>query len=136
MLLRAREIVQRQGTLPMIWRTQVALGNLYAATGRSADAQPEYLAARQTVEALAAGLPDPALRDELLKRALALLPRSYRPATRMSVTAARPGGLTSREHDVATMIATGGPTARSPKRWCSASVPSRRTSATSWASLA
>ena len=107
LLLSIREIVQRQGARPMIWRTQMALGSLYEATGRTGEAQPEYLAARQLVEALAAGLPEPALRDELLRRMLAMLPRAYRPSTRQPPSAGRPGGLTARECEVATMIAAG-----------------------------
>ena len=107
LLLSVREIVQRQGVRPLIWRTHLALGSLYEAAGRSTDAQPEYLAARQIVEALAASLPEPDLRDELLRRTLAMLPRSYRPSTRQVSTTARPGGLTARESEVAAMIAHG-----------------------------
>jgi DNA-binding CsgD family transcriptional regulator len=107
LLLSVREIVQQQGARPLIWRTHLALGNLHAAAGRTADAQPEYLAARQIVEALAASLPEPELHDELLRRTLAMLPRSYRPATRQPSTTARPGGLTARECEVAAMIAGG-----------------------------
>jgi len=107
LLLGVREVVERQGARPLIWRTRIALGNLYEATGRPGEAQHEFLAARQVVEALAAGLPDPALRDELMRRALAMLPRSYRPIVRQPASASRPGGLTGRECDVATMIASG-----------------------------
>jgi DNA-binding NarL/FixJ family response regulator len=106
-VLSVREIVVRQGTRPMIWRVRIALGNLYETMGRAAEAQQELLAARQVVEALAAGLPDPALRDELLRRVLAMLPRGYRPVTRQPASAGRPGGLTGRECDVARMIAGG-----------------------------
>jgi DNA-binding NarL/FixJ family response regulator len=59
------------------------------------------------VETLAASLPEPALRNELLRRTLAMLPRSYRPTTRQAPSAGRPGGLTARESDVAAMIASG-----------------------------
>jgi hypothetical protein len=62
LLLSVREVVQRQGTRPMIWRTQMALGHLYEATGRTEDAQHAYLAARQMVETLAASLPGAARR--------------------------------------------------------------------------
>ena len=82
LLLSVREIVERQGARPLIWRTRLALGHLYEAAGRPAEAQQEYLAARQMVEALAADVPDPTLRDELLRRTLAMLPRGYRPTTR------------------------------------------------------
>jgi DNA-binding CsgD family transcriptional regulator len=107
LLLSVREIVQRQGTRPMIWRTRLALGNLYEAAGRTGDAQHEYLAARQIIEALAAALPEAELRDELLRRAMAMLPRGYRPTTRQAPSASRPGGLTARECEVAAMIAAG-----------------------------
>jgi non-specific serine/threonine protein kinase len=36
-----------------------------------------------------------------------MIPRGYRPSARQSSTAGRPGGLTSREADVASMIAAG-----------------------------
>ena len=36
-----------------------------------------------------------------------MLPRAYRPSTRQPPSAGRPGGLTARECEVATMIAAG-----------------------------
>jgi DNA-binding CsgD family transcriptional regulator len=101
-----REIVQRQGAQPLIWRADVALGHLFAATGRPQDAQVTFASARQVVETLAASLPDDALRETFQRRALALLPRGHRPAAR-TATSARPGGLTARECDVAVLIAAG-----------------------------
>jgi DNA-binding CsgD family transcriptional regulator len=107
LLLGVREIVRRQGARSILWRVQVALGNLHDRAGRTEDAQPAYLAARQIVESFAAELPDPELRDILMRRTLAMLPRAYRPVTRPAPGANRPGGLTARECDVAALIADG-----------------------------
>jgi DNA-binding CsgD family transcriptional regulator len=107
LLLRILENVQRQGVRPILWRVQLALGNLYDRAGRTEDAQSAFLAARQIVEVLAAALPDPELRDVLVRRVRSMLPRAYRPAARPAPSANRPGGLTARECDVAALIADG-----------------------------
>ncbi len=106
-LLGVLEVVQRQGARPLIWRCQLALGDLYEQTGRPDLAQHAYLTARQVVEALAAGLPDPDLREQFSRRMLSLLPRAYRPTARQASAASREGGLTAREREVAVMIAAG-----------------------------
>jgi DNA-binding NarL/FixJ family response regulator len=85
----------------------LALGDLYEQTGRPDLAQHAYLTARQVVEALAAGLPDPDLREQFSRRMLSLLPRAYRPTARQASAASREGGLTAREREVAVMIAAG-----------------------------
>ena len=59
------------------------------------------------MEEIASRLPEPDLRDDLLRRMLPMLPRAYRPSARQPSSAARPGGLTARESEVASMIAAG-----------------------------
>jgi DNA-binding CsgD family transcriptional regulator len=107
LLLGVQEVVQRQGARPLIWRCHLALGDLYQATGRIEQAQHAYLTARQLVEVLAAGLPDPDLGEQFSRRMLSLLPRAYRPAARQASAASRQGGLTAREREVAILIAAG-----------------------------
>lgn len=107
LLLSTLAIMQRQGRRPLIWRCQLALGQLYAATDRPDEAQQAYLTARQIVEALAADIPDAELRDEFLRQVATLLPRVHRPTARPSQAGERPGGLTAREYEVARLIAAG-----------------------------
>ena len=101
------DTVQRQGAPGLTWRTHLLLGQLCDATGRAAEGQPHYLTARGIVEETASRLPEPDLRDDLLRRMLPMLPRAYRPSARQPSSAARPGGLTLRESEVASMIAAG-----------------------------
>ena len=90
----------------LLWRTHVALGNLYRAWQRAEDADREYRAARAIVDDLAAGLSDDGLRQALLDGMATLLPRPSRISTRRA-EAARFGGLSVREREVATLIARG-----------------------------
>jgi DNA-binding CsgD family transcriptional regulator len=105
-LRRVEEMTRRQGARALLWRTQVALGDLYRAQQRAEDAERAYGAARAIVEELAAGLPDPALREALTRGAAAMLPRPTRLSTRRA-EAARFGGLSAREREVAALIARG-----------------------------
>ena len=102
----ALDVVDRQGARPLGWRVHAALGHLYRAQERSEEAQHEFSAARVILEELASGLPDAELRDELLQTATAGLPRQYRLSPRR-VEAARHGGLTAREREVAALVARG-----------------------------
>jgi DNA-binding CsgD family transcriptional regulator/tetratricopeptide (TPR) repeat protein len=106
-VLRAVEAVTRaQGAQALLWRTLVLLGDLYRAWQRPEDAEREYAAARTVVESLAAGLTDDPLREALLQGVTAMLPRPSRISTRRA-EAARFGGLSVREREVATLIARG-----------------------------
>jgi non-specific serine/threonine protein kinase len=106
-VLRGVETMTRaQGARPLLWRTQVALGDLYRAWQRPDDADREFRAARAVVEELAADLPDEPLRQALLQGAAGLLPRPSRMSSRRA-EAARFGGLSMREREVAALIARG-----------------------------
>ncbi|MGH2600626.1 MAG: helix-turn-helix transcriptional regulator, partial [Dehalococcoidia bacterium] len=102
----AREAMRRQGTRSELWRIHAVLGNLNRAQGRDEDARREFAAARAIIEEIAANVADERLRNDFLQNATALLPRAYR-LSPLSSAAARFGGLTAREREVATLIARG-----------------------------
>jgi tetratricopeptide (TPR) repeat protein len=106
MLRTVQDVARRQGARPLLWRSQVGLGNVYTAQARTEEAQREFLAARALIEELASDVPDPALRDNFLRKATARLPRQYRLTPRATLTA-RYGGLTAREREVAVLLAQG-----------------------------
>jgi DNA-binding CsgD family transcriptional regulator len=105
-LRRVREAMHRQGTRSELWRTHAALGRLYRADDRAEDARLEFAAARAIIEQIAATVPDDRLRHGFLQHATAHLPRAYRLSS-LSTAAARFGGLTAREREVAALIARG-----------------------------
>ncbi|MEZ4733895.1 MAG: LuxR C-terminal-related transcriptional regulator [Caldilineaceae bacterium] len=97
---------QAQGTPRFIWPLQVALGRLYQTQGRAGDATAAFSAARAVIATMAAHVPDPALHDNFLHQANALLPPLRAPSARQAAKAAH-GGLTRREREVAALIAQG-----------------------------
>lgn len=106
-LLRAvRELAQRKDAQPLLWRTQLALGTLYRIHDRAEEARRAFAAARAVIDGLAGRLPEGTLRTRFLEQATAQLPRTYRLSPRR-VTALRFGGLTTRERQVAALIAQG-----------------------------
>jgi tetratricopeptide (TPR) repeat protein len=69
-LCEALEAARRQDEPPMQWRIHLALGRLYQAGERQADAAREFAAAQAIIEELAAALPDGALRDGFRRNAM------------------------------------------------------------------
>lgn len=65
-LAEAAAYAESQAARPMLWRMRVTLGGLYRARSRPDDAEREFAAARSIVDELAAGIPDPALREDFL----------------------------------------------------------------------
>jgi DNA-binding CsgD family transcriptional regulator len=106
MLHSAQAAAQGQDTPRLLWRIEVALGKLYQAQGRRTQAVQAFATARTVVEAMAATVPDPHLRDHFLLQVTALLPQRP-PASPLQVTKQTFGGLTRRERDVAVQIAQG-----------------------------
>jgi DNA-binding CsgD family transcriptional regulator/tetratricopeptide (TPR) repeat protein len=100
----AREIAMAQGARPMQWRICIALGNLYQAHERSAEAEQAFATARTLIAELAATVTDE--HDDFLQAATALLPHT-RPLSPRRAAREASGGLTAREREVAVQIAQG-----------------------------
>jgi DNA-binding NarL/FixJ family response regulator len=106
LLQAALKTASSQQALPMVWRLNASLGNLYHKQDRHRDAEQAYVDARAGIEALAAELQDPSLRRIFLRRAFSMLPPTQRQSKRR-ITHHTLGGLTMREYDVAIQIAIG-----------------------------
>jgi DNA-binding NarL/FixJ family response regulator len=101
----ARAYAEAQGAPATIWRTQVALGRVFAAQRRRAEATEAFAAARACVEALAMTLvADNPLRQTFVNASAARLPRLRTESPRRAAKVAF-GGLTPREREVAALIA-------------------------------
>ena len=98
----AREGAAGSNLRPLQWRIEAALGGLFRAGRRGAEAEQAFAAAWTTARDLAAGIADHALRDAFLGRFADRVP----PAGRM-VEKAASGGLTRREREVAALLAAG-----------------------------
>lgn len=89
-----------------LWRIHRSVGLLHRRLKHDDLARSEFRAARQIVEALAAGIDDLSLRDRFLHAAFDLLPgeklRSRRAADKQAF-----GGLTVREREVAALVGHG-----------------------------
>ncbi|MGH2602756.1 MAG: LuxR C-terminal-related transcriptional regulator, partial [Dehalococcoidia bacterium] len=105
-LLTAHDAAARHGARPMLWRIDVALGRLYQGQGRREEAERAFVAARATIEGLAAEVPDEAPRDGFLRAAAAYLPAGARPSPRRLGEPAG-DGLTGREREVAALLTQG-----------------------------
>ncbi|MCB0112003.1 MAG: tetratricopeptide repeat protein, partial [Caldilineaceae bacterium] len=97
---------QAQGTPRFIWPLRLALGKLYRAQRRHAEAAQAFDAARAVIGEIGATLDDRALRDNFVRQATALVPALRPPSIRQTAKATY-GGLTRREREVAALIAQG-----------------------------
>jgi tetratricopeptide (TPR) repeat protein len=108
------EVASSRHSWPVVWRAHVALGQLARAAGRRLDAAAEFAAAHRIVERLAMDIPEEALpalggnslRRQFLTMALALVPQA-RPLTARRKAKEMYSGLTTREREVAALIARG-----------------------------
>jgi DNA-binding NarL/FixJ family response regulator len=106
-LLQAAQLVaDAQGARPALWRLHAELAALLREQGRVEEADREEAATWQLIYALAATVPDEALRDRFVSAAAARLPARTAVSRRRAANAAF-GGLTSREQEVAALIAHG-----------------------------
>ena len=102
----ARELAIAQGARPMQWRLALILGQVYLSQARSAQAEQAFLTARTLIEELAAAVPDKHIREDFLRQGTTLLPRT-RPLSPNRSIKQTFGGLTSREREVAALLAQG-----------------------------
>jgi len=97
---------QTQGTPRFVWSLHFTLGKLYQSQRRSADAAQAFVAARGVVEAMAASISNPDMRDNFLRQATGLMPQP-RPPSPLQKAKESFGGLTRRQREVALLIAQG-----------------------------
>jgi tetratricopeptide (TPR) repeat protein len=102
----AADAAGNQGRRPLLWRIRLSFGRLYRTQGRADAAERELSRARAIVAELAAGIPDGPLRDTFLGEASALIPPPPSLTPRQAAKRAY-GGLTTRERQVAALIAHG-----------------------------
>jgi DNA-binding CsgD family transcriptional regulator len=106
-LLQAAQATARaQGLRPLLWRICVALGKLYRVQRRQQEAEEAFSTAQALIEELAANVADEDLRASFLLQATAMLPRK-RPPTPGRAARQVYGGLTTREREVARLVAQG-----------------------------
>jgi len=91
---------------PIQWRLHLGLGKVHLAKGQRDEAAVEFAAARALVEKLAATVDDAALRDNFVKSAAAMMGRVALDSARRKAKK-ESGGLTTREREVAGLIAQG-----------------------------
>jgi DNA-binding CsgD family transcriptional regulator len=105
-LAAARDQADARGALPVLWRIQVALANVYKLQRRREPAEAALDAAGRLIAQLAAKIPDENLHQAFLQRAYATMPTLRRPS---ALRAAKKefGGLSARERQVAALIAQG-----------------------------
>ena len=102
----ALAVAQIQGRRALVWRLHADLGKAYGSMGRREDAEREFSSARAILEGLAGQLPDEALRQNFLQRALTTMPAVHVPTPRQAAKKEF-GGLTAREREIALLIASG-----------------------------
>ncbi len=90
-LLSARDVAQRQGIRPLLWRIDVTLGKLYRSQAQREQAEEAFSRARTIIEELADSVPDRELRDNFLRYASAQLPRLPQPSPRHTARQALEG---------------------------------------------
>jgi DNA-binding CsgD family transcriptional regulator len=118
----AQEAARAQGLRPLLWRICVSLGKLYQTQVRQEEAEQEFSIAQVLIEELAANIADEHLREHFLSQATAMLPKKRSPAPSRTAQQAF-AGLTTREREVAILIAQG----KSTREIAEALVVSERT---------
>ncbi|TMC97588.1 MAG: response regulator transcription factor, partial [Chloroflexi bacterium] len=90
----------------ILWRIHCSFGQLHHRLKREEQAQGEYSAAREVIEALATAIDETALREHFLHTALASLPQ-VKPLSPNDAARRAYGGLSAREREVAALVAQG-----------------------------
>ena len=104
-LRRARVRAQEEHRRGIEWRSSVSLGHVLRKQRRTVDMEAAFAHARDIVAEIAAALPDGEPRATFERETAALLPAEARASRRTE--AARYGGLTAREREVARLVAEG-----------------------------
>lgn len=105
-LLAVRQGVQAHGARAILWRIEVILSKLYLSQGRQEEATRSLAATQNLIKELAANLSESTGRTVFLQHAMAHLPVLH-PLTPQRALQQTFGGLTSREREVAALIAQG-----------------------------
>ena len=105
-LMQARDEAAASGARAMLWRVHAALGDVHRKQRRRVESRLEYDAARRIAHEMAALVPDVALRETFLRAVNEIAPSSRAP-TKLQKAKALFGGLTSREREVARLVAQG-----------------------------
>jgi DNA-binding CsgD family transcriptional regulator len=105
-LLAAQSTAQAQGTPRLLWPIHLAVGRVYHAQARHAEATRAFAAAHTVVEEMAPAVPDENLRDNFIHQAITRIPH-LPPRSPLQVAKQTFGGLTRREREVAALIAQG-----------------------------
>jgi DNA-binding CsgD family transcriptional regulator len=95
-----------QGLRPLQWRIGIDLGKLYHAQHRDEEMGHAFATVQESIEVLAAPIPDQPLREQFQQHALTLMPATS-PLSPRRVARRAFGGLTEREREVAALIAQG-----------------------------
>jgi ATP/maltotriose-dependent transcriptional regulator MalT len=103
---RARMLCEQMSARALLWRIHAALGQLALVRQHPIEAEYEFAAARAIVEQLATDMRDESFRENLRRRAAALIPAAPLVVSRRAVKAEF-DGLTERERAVAALIARG-----------------------------
>jgi DNA-binding CsgD family transcriptional regulator/tetratricopeptide (TPR) repeat protein len=102
----AAHVARLHGASGLVWQLEAALGRVYHALGRAADASAAFSTARSSVDALIMSLGDTPVANQLRHQASRLLPAA-RPLTSRQADKLAFGGLTARERHVAALVAQG-----------------------------
>jgi DNA-binding CsgD family transcriptional regulator len=102
----ARHYATSQGARPLLWRIDVSLGKLHHARARYHKTEQCFANARLLIRELADEVPDIELRDNFVREATAMMTLP-RPSTPLRMAKQANSGLTSREREVAALVAAG-----------------------------
>lgn len=105
-LLAACTTAETQESPRLIWPGYVALGKLYLARRRQAEAERAFAVARTVIERMAASVPDAEVRENFVRQAHARIPQSP-PLTALQMEKKAHDGLTRRQRQVAALVAQG-----------------------------
>jgi DNA-binding CsgD family transcriptional regulator len=99
-------LCNERSILTGVWRMQLLLGQVYRIGRQGEQAESAFAMARTLIEKAAATISDHELRENFRRRALDMIPAG-RPRRPDQEARQESGGLTRREREVATIVATG-----------------------------